>query len=76
MTLAVHPATGAMYEPAGDTLRVYTGQPTGAPPRSWAKARVLAMEGGEVLVTMGAKRVRGAERNPYVPWSVYPAKPA
>ncbi|MCY1059176.1 hypothetical protein [Nannocystis sp. SCPEA4] len=42
---------------------------------SWVPARVLAMESGEVLVTMAAKRVRGGERSPYVPWAIYPATP-
>ncbi|MCY0987633.1 hypothetical protein OV203_10890 [Nannocystis sp. ILAH1] len=42
---------------------------------SWVGARVLAMESGELLITMAAKRVRGHERNPYVPWGVYPGPP-
>ena len=39
------------------------------------QARVLRMEQGALLITMGAKRVRGDVRNPYVPWSVYPDPP-
>lgn len=42
----------------------------------WKEARVLAMKSGEILITMGAKRVRGHERNPYVKWAVYPNEPA
>jgi hypothetical protein len=34
-------------------------------------ARVMPMPGGQVLVTGAAKRVRGAEASPYVPWSVF-----
>jgi hypothetical protein len=34
------------------------------------------MESGAILITMGAKRVRGDERNPYVPWAIYPNEPS
>lgn len=108
----VHMATGVLYEPNGDTLRVrssslpqagsamrdvqlaldvaghlvaviFEGEPARPPiglgppsaVASWVRARVLAMDSGEVLITMGAKRVHGSERNPYVPWSIYPAQP-
>ncbi|MFO0586240.1 MAG: hypothetical protein U0441_01810 [Polyangiaceae bacterium] len=43
---------------------------------AWKQARVLAMVNGTILITMGAKRVRGDERNPYVKWAVYPNEPA
>lgn len=113
MQESVHMATGVQYEPAGDTLRVFSSappQPASAmrdvllamdasghlvavifqdqPPRpaiglgppnavaTWKQARVLAMETGTILITMGEKRVRGHERNPYVKWSVYPNEPA
>ncbi len=42
---------------------------------SVVRARVMAMENGDVLVTMGMKRVRGHERHPYVSWSLYAAQP-
>lgn len=38
-------------------------------------ARVMAMENGDVLITMAMKRIRGHERNPYVSWSLYAASP-
>ncbi|MFT3771694.1 MAG: hypothetical protein QM820_40295 [Minicystis sp.] len=38
-------------------------------------ARVLRMETGTLLITMGAKRVRGDVRNPYVPWAMHPDTP-
>ena len=109
----VHMATGVQYEPAGDTLRVFSSAPPqpassmrdvllamdaaghlvavifrDQPPRqaiglgppnavaAWKEARVLAMETGTILITMGAKRVRGHERNPYVKWAVHPNEPA
>jgi hypothetical protein len=46
------------------------------PPGSGVKrvsARVLQMDSGTILITMGAKRVRGHEPNPYAPWSLYTA---
>jgi hypothetical protein len=114
MDLITLQARAAVYEGAGDTVRVYLT--TEAPwttsamrearlsldaqgflvaielidnegPRALivlgppdvvltaVSARVLQMATGEILVTMGMKRVRGHERNPYVLGSTHPAPP-
>jgi hypothetical protein len=59
----------ALIDDAGPRIQIALGPPDrGAAVKD---ARVLQAKNGFILITMGAKRVRGHEKNPYVPWSIH-----